>query len=56
MNEGYPIKKIDVRHNGEAASAYGIRAVPTFVYLKYDGGQTRQVGSQSKSTLQNMFQ
>jgi len=45
------IVKVDVDRDGELASAYGVRGIPTF--LLFDGGQVveRVVGATSESAL-----
>ena len=49
--EGYDVRTLDVRNNMSTAQQYGIRSVPTFVYI-VDGQEVRRItGPTSKNRL-----
>ncbi len=54
-DEGYDIRTVDVRDHVGLVQKYGIRAVPTFVYV-IDGKEVRRnLGAVSESKMKRMF-
>lgn len=54
-SEGFPIRTIDVRYRGEKAMQYGIRSVPTFVYVRNGQELSRDSGVLSADEMKDMF-
>jgi thiol-disulfide isomerase/thioredoxin len=53
--EGYPIRKINIGQDPQAASQYGVTGVPCFVMLANGQEMDRVVGAASHARLRQMF-
>jgi len=56
LGEGVRIIKIDVDKNPQAAQAFQVRGVPTFVLFKSGKQQWRQSGGIDKNTLKSKIE
>lgn len=50
---GVPLVEVDVDTNGALAQEYGIRSIPTLVFVRNDEEVSRLVGTQSLEKIQN---
>lgn len=53
-NEDVQIVKVNVDGNGELASEYGVRSIPTLIYFKNGIVQHKTVGVQQESQLNDI--
>jgi thioredoxin 1 len=54
-NEGVIIGKVNVDENGDLASNYGVRGIPTIIFFKNGKEVDKIVGLKSKSEFQSMI-
>ncbi|WP_146119375.1 thioredoxin family protein [Blastopirellula marina] len=52
-NEGYPIKKINVDNDQDLAMKYGIRSIPTFVYVR-DGKEINRTSNGTAGAVKQL--
>lgn len=53
-DEEIEIQKIDIEEDTESVEDYGIRSVPTLIFIKDDEIQAKHVGYVSKEKLMNI--
>jgi thioredoxin 1 len=54
-NEGIIIGKVNVDENGDLASNYGVRGIPTIIFFKNGKEVDKIVGLKSKSEFQSII-
>lgn len=55
VREGYRVQFRNVRNNQNLAMEYGVRSVPTFVYIRDGEEVRRKTGYQSLDSLKAMW-
>ena len=54
-DEGIKIQKIDIEEDTESVEDYGIRSVPTLIFIKDDEIQAKHVGYVNKEKLMGII-
>lgn len=55
LDEDFPIYAVDVEVMPEAAQQFGVRGIPTTIYLEDGVVKTKLVGVQSLGTIKNLI-